>query len=935
MSNDQAVSFSPTHENLADMKFFPCAFRRAVVAPLALIGLLSGAHSTRAAEGGGAIPGPTPIHVDFEGPFEAVAAQGPDAKISGEIPAPFLDDSAWAELKLNYSRDTGRVFSGKSALCMTLSNVTKGWAQLALRNVSLDKDHFVKISVALLAPSAMPVTLVVRKTAHPWTSYWEQIFNVTPEWKKFEFLIPPLADDPNAVVTLTTKTEGILVMDEFILTFPGENEVGNNAKPKEGNLAPGSSFPLGLTGQWNYSQGETGSSKAVSRAEVPGPTGIPALEIGVGGEKEPFVNMNSRLVSPVFGLNGGRAHGVGFFAKGSRDGQYIQASIFDPSATKNALTQNIKLGTGWQRVSFAGKLPYSLRGYYNMSISTSERCWIDGITVMEGEKAPASPLRTDATEVALKPARPYALYFEGEPFECDSAVFGAIGDGMKLTGSITDPYGKTMALEASPLAKGSLATATIKIPKKFTQELGSYLVEFRVTDSENKPVSHPAEVLFHRIRQPRMLGKDAPDSPFGTHINPNLEQAAMAKALGFNWIRLHDGGQEATGWYFLEKSPGKFDFAYSDRAVEILRENHLKILGMLNMAPPFYTNCPAEYPRTDHTKQYFVVKDEHRDKWQDYCRRIVSRNKGKIDDWEVLNEPYAGFGFFIKDAVKSENGGYRVTAGTPENYVRLLGDAWTAAKEANPEAKLVWMMNHEAGWNDRCLQAGAADFCDIVSYHYYLLGNPLVGYPDTQLARMFSNRLRKDLAAVSKPLPIWNTEGSTANLQVPWKHSPAFEAGECEKMSNGLVRSYLSYLSQGTDKWFVYTAHVYGVWGPFFYGFTAPDGSLAPGATALSAFMGLVEGKKFERTVPIAENVTAFLFSDKTGTVAAIASNVEKNQFLESVPKGWSLLDMNGNRRSADSTPINSSNVIYLKSAGAPTEKSLKQLSLARLTSEQ
>lgn len=929
MSNERTVSLPLIPGEFYRMKILPNAVRRAAAVCVLVTGwLFSPLPTGTAADDSSA---PAPIRVDFEGPFEPVAGDGPYAKISGDIPPPLLDDSAWAELKLTYARDTERVFSGKSALSMTLKNITKGWGQLALRGVPLDKKHFVRLSVAMLAPSAMPVTLVIRKVAHPWTAYWEQTIPVTPEWKKFEFLIPPLADDPAAVVTLNAKADGMLVVDDLSLTFPSESEIENSAEPREGNLAPRSSFPLGLTGQWTISQGETGSSKAFSQPDVPGPTGAPSLEMGVGGERDALVNMNSRLVSPVFALTGGRPHGIGFFAKGSWDGQQIHISLFDPGASKNALSKTFRLGTVWEWFSFSGKLPYSLRGYYNLSISASERCWIDGITVVESGQPPSAPLRTDVTELAIRPGRPYAMFFDGDVMDCEFAVLGGIADGMKLAGSVKTPSGSTKALEEIPLAKETMASGKIRIPKSISREHGSYLAEFRVMDSENRPVSRPAELLLHRIGRPKMFGKDAPDSPFGTHINPTADQAAMAKGLGFNWIRLHDGGQQVTGWYFLEKTPGEFDFTYSDRAVEILRENHLKILGMLNMAPPFYTDCPADYPRTDHTKQYFVVKDEHRDKWQDYCRRIVSRNKGKIDDWEVLNEPYAGFGFFIKNAVKSEGGGYRVTAGSPENYVRLLGDAWTVAKEANPDSRLVWMMNHEAGWNDLCLRAGAADFCDIVSYHYYLLGNPLAGYPDTQVARMFSNRLRRDLAAIPKALPVWNTEGSTANLQVPWRYSPAFEEGACEKMANALVRSYIAYLSQGTDKWFVYTAHVYGVWGPFFYGFTAPDGSLAPGATALSAFMGLVEGKKFERSIQIADNVIAFLFADKTGAVAALASNSDKSKVLDSIPKGWTLLDMNGNPRSPSSAPLSSGNVIYLKSEGAPSEKTLGLLSAARL----
>lgn len=862
-----------------------------------------------------------PIKFDFEGPFLPISELSPSQRIHGELPQGLADDSSWADLDLVYSAETGTTFSGKQSLKLSASHVQRGWAQLTLRGLRLDKEHFTRISAAFIAPGAMKVTLFLRKREYPYTTYWEQTFDVRPEWRPMEFLVPPVVEDPDAILTITTKSEGVLMLDDLVIEFPSVDSLKQNAHAKEGNQITNSSFPLGLVGQWVVQHGRFGLNRAFPDPAVMGPTGVPALQFGVGGEKEPFENMNSRLISPAIALNGGQPHGVGFYARGSREGQAIQVSLFDPSSAKNGITKVVAVGPDWRWVEVSGDLPYSLHGYYNLSIGTGERLWIDGVVVREGKEAPRFE-RSGSVEVSLRASKPYALYFPEETFLCEFALIGDLAGAARLELTLTDPYGHGIPVEPVEL-KADSEVRSFTIPLKHSRNLGTYLLDVQAVDADGKKISRPAELAIHRVHHPRSANSDAPDSPFGTHINPTPWEARMVKDLGFNWVRVHDGGQEVTGWYFLEPSPGRFDFAYSDRAIEILRSQHLSILGMLNMTPSFYTDCPKDYPQTDHTKQYFVVKSEYRARWQEYVRQIVGRNAGKITAWEVLNEPYAGQSFFIKKAEKQASGSYRMKPGTAENYVQVFGDAFTAAREANPAARLVWMMNHETGWNDKCIQAGITDYADIASYHYYLVDNPLEGYPKTKFSKV-ADRLRGELAAAGKSLPFWNSEGSGSNLQIPWKHSPAYEDGACQAMANGLVRSYVSFLSQGSDKWFVYSSHIFGVWAPYYYGFTTPDGTLAPSATVLSAFMWLMEGKKFDRSVPVAEGVTAFVFAGKNESLVVMASNLREEFALSTIPAKWLLLDWHGN--TAKSAIISQDNVAYLVLPWQAGEKDYERL---------
>lgn len=854
---------------------------------------------------------PPSVTADFEGPFSPVDFQSPTTSISGEVPRPFIDNSGWTELKLHYSRETERPFSGKSALRLTVNDVLKGWAQLCLPEVVLDSTHFIKLSVAMMAPSSMQVVIYFRKKDYPYTTYWAERISVSPEWKTYQVLLPPIADDPHAMLTITTSVAGSLLIDDFSLTYVPKSELAAS-EPKTGNLVPQSSFPLGLTGQWSLMHGDPGVCVAISDENQIGPTGIRALGIGVGGQAEPYEPMSALLQTPPIILNPGRVHTVSFYAKGSQEGQVIYASISDPTFSKTAQSKKFTLTKDWKRYVMTGEIPYSIRGYYTLRIGAKELCWLDGISIEEKDTA-SEFFRGKPVEIAVKPVRPYGLSIGAEPLEYEYCVYGAIAPGMKLQAQLTGMDGKTADLAPIDLSASSLLAGSVTVPSDLTQKLGFYRLELNVFDSKGKCVTRPAELLLHRVNHPRMEGKDAPDSPFGIHISPTKGRIELAKNLGFNWVRLHDGGERVTGWYFVEKSPDQFDFSYSDPVVSLLRDNHLMVLGMLNMAPSFYTDMPKDYDGRHHTKQYFVVKDEYRGKWRTYCEKIVSRYRGKIDYWEVLNEPYAGNDFFIKTAVKDEKtGAFKVTLGTPENYVQLLEDAWGAAKRANPGATILGMMNNESGWNDLAIKAGAAKFCDIFSYHYYLLDNPFKGYPDSRIMRLFSKRFSEDFQSVAEKKPFWNTEGSTVNLQVPWVHNPAFVPGECDRMSNALTRSYLAFLVSGTKKWFVYATHAWGTWAPGTYSFIAPDESLAPSASAMSAMMGLIEGKTFLKGCQVSDQCTAFVFAGGDRPTVAVISNSNQATILSNIPEKWEVFDLYGNHVDGQKAQISENTVIYL-----------------------
>jgi len=53
----------------------------------------------------------------------------------------------------------------------------------------------------------------------------------------------------------------------------------------------------------------------------------------------------------------------------------------------------------------------------------------------------------------------------------------------------------------------------------------------------------------------------------------------MAKAVGVNWVRLHDAGTEYIGWSFLEPEKGKWQFRDAD--LRRYRDHNLKTWSTL------------------------------------------------------------------------------------------------------------------------------------------------------------------------------------------------------------------------------------------------------------------------------------------------------------------------------------------------------------------
>ena len=821
------------------------------------------------------------VSIDFESGWEPITvAPGRTSQITGQQVPPLVENSAgWADVDMTGERLTAEPYAGQAAWRVNVTAVRSGRAQLYIPGLDFQPGQYLRLRAATRSPQSSAMELAIRLQHEPWTAPWQRTVMAGPEWREFDFIIPPIRraeGDPYALII--GLGIGTYDLDNLSLEYLSEQDLASGGEPRQGNLAPHSVFPSGLPSPWSVSAGYLGS-KAEADPQDKGPSGQPSLHLIAGRDGAMMPRRSGvSLVSPPFELNSLRPHAVSFWAKGEQDEQQVQVVLGPPQQA--SISGRLSVTRDWQRYAITGQLPLLPDGYAQLTLTSSTGFRLDGLQVEEAEQAsgyqPASPV-----ELALTSAEPYSLCFEDQPLRIHVRATGELA-GLKAVGRIECLDGPTVDLPAMALDG---TTQTLTVPGEGVSALGTYRVELRAENAAGEPQSGWQEIVLARVHRPRYFGEDAPDSPFGIHINALPDEAAMVKALGFNWVRIHDAAAELTKWYFLEDQPGHWEWSDADAGIDLFRGQHLMILGMLDTAPTFRSNCPPEGIGW-HSK-YFRPKLTERDAWADYCRRTVARYQDRIGVWEVWNEPYIRSFFQLqRDPAKPKE----VVSGAPDDYVALLKPAYAAAKQADPDCEVIWA-DQPGEWHEGGVAGDAQESSDTQSFHAYIGAQPNA-WPD--IARRV-DELRAGLGTDWRAKAVWDTEGGTGGqvMQSILRHTPPADRREVARLdAEFLVRYELACLAAGVKRFFLYTYHKW-TWSPD-WNHRLPDGSLAPNATALSNLMWQVEDARFVESRDLGEGLMALVFESREEQVAVVlrGSPTAKEPGL---PAGVAATDTYGN----------------------------------------
>ena len=158
------------------------------------------------------------------------------------------------------------------------------------------------------------------------------------------------------------------------------------------------------------------------------------------------------------------------------------------------------------------------------------------------------------------------------------------------------------------------------------------------------------------------------DSPFGVleFLNWNhgwnnhnfandeslIKAIALMKEAGVSWLRMD------FSWEDIEPQKGKFNFDKYDHIVELVSKAGIKILGLLSYSASWAGESWNSPP----------YKNED---FADYAAAVVGHFKGKVDYWEIWNEPDQKVYFSPQDEMV--------------RYTEILKASDVSAKKANPD----------------------------------------------------------------------------------------------------------------------------------------------------------------------------------------------------------------------------------------------------------
>lgn len=163
----------------------------------------------------------------------------------------------------------------------------------------------------------------------------------------------------------------------------------------------------------------------------------------------------------------------------------------------------------------------------------------------------------------------------------------------------------------------------------------------------------------------------------------------LMQEAGVGWVRMD------FLWQDIEEKEGEFDFDRYDQIVELLNKNNIHVLGVLNYSTG-WAAAGREWNSPPKENETFV----------NYATKVIERYRGKVSYWEVWNEPDSATYWANQDGLKS--------------YCSLLKDVYIAAKEVNPDCKILnGGLANGLGSINNLYENGAKDYFDILNLHFF------------------------------------------------------------------------------------------------------------------------------------------------------------------------------------------------------------------------
>ncbi len=846
---------------------------------------------------------------------------GGQKSITGVVPPGWRDDTGWKkEVHVEY-----RVLTEGGRRFLRITHLKGGGAQFAHSLPGLEKEEgFYRLTLTARSPKGTGGSVGIRFIGAPYTTCWSSRPEIGPEWQEHSFEFR-LGKQPQPVGFWIWIDEGTLDLQHLRLVKLSREEILAELRerypaPAAKNRAHATRFPLGLPAGWligrDYSDGD--EVTVVPDRELSGPSGFPALRIAA--EKGIEITTAPFLVPPW----SGKEHTASLAVRGRAQGKLVAL------ADGRTLAEAPFTATDeWQRarVSFTAAL---FAKAHVVRIEATGTFWVDALQVEEGRETTAyTPPAPCEVSLALPPsdASPALVQFEDEPAVVLYCVTGE-APGAVLKARVINVYGVESPLPDVRLRQGKLHQGRMRYAIFPGRSYGTHRIEAWVEDATGRRLSPETELVVHRLRRPRYWGKDAPNSPFGIHTNATTRHILMAKAVGCNWVRLHDAGTQYIGWAHLEPEKGKWQFF--DEPIHRYRKHRLMILGLLSTAPGWATDWGQ--PTKSYFERYFQPKKM--EDWANAVRVITRRYQGVIDHWEIWNEPWGTLfwiGSYDREKTDKPFRERVIRSKTAaKDYAILQKTAYETARAEAPGARILGFNTMPGQWTRELLEHGAVESCDIISYHDYSGGT--LGKPQDAPAKRYEEAIGPFVEKLGRvPRPVWMSEGNVLDCPLEngfYRWTLPYDApSRVISAADRLARYLISQRALGVEKSFLYTIHGHGAFGVR-YPWTAlvsADGALHPQGAAHSTLAWLIEDMRFVKCLSPCEGVFAYLFSGRSRAVAALSPDVGHAPYTLPEAPGITCLDLFGNPLSGG-TPLGTEVVYLTTSRGFEAlEAALKQ----------
>jgi len=853
-----------------------------------------------------------------------------EGRVTGVIPAGWGDNSPWAKAWVDYKIDQQ---DGQKYLAVKVRKIESGYVQFRTPIADYSDNSLFRLTIKARGVPNLPVEFGIRHVGPPHKFFWSQKVTLDGGWKTYEYTFNLDHNTQPAGFWFAVMSPGEADVASIKLERVSQDQLmaGLKAKYPDGgpkNVLRASRLPLGLQSGWTLGHDSiTQNIEPVAAVDpkVIGVSGSPAMHLG-SIEKLVLWSEPFDIPIPL------QKYTASVYVKGTGKGAFIVLRD-----RKIIARQEFQAAGGWTRV----ELPFDpkLGGkMYSLRVETTGDVWFDAWQVGPGDKAEpyASQLPAEVSLACIsKDTSEANVQFTDEPARMEYCVtMGTVpekSEKLKLRAKVINLYGESaeiapVSLEAKALNRGSFDINVF--PQR---PYGSLRVESWVENEKGQRVSTYQEMIVHRLQRPRYWGKDAPDSPFGTHVDGDTTHLKMTKAVGVNWVRFHDAGWKWIAWYALEREPGKWTFA--DEAIGRYRAQHLKILGCLVTAPEWASYF--EQKQSGYFDRFFQPKNPK--DYANYVKVVAERYKGVIDAYDIWNEPWNAAWFARGcDHTKKDRAGYQRSPTSPQDYVELSKLAYETIKSIDPSIKVIGINTTTqetmtkpypdlsgTDWSKFIKELKGENYCDVLGYHQY--ESALQGYPGDIVEYGFNVALgpfRK--AGVTKP--AWFTEGaSVVGYQSSGFYHYTLPYEDTENVmdtGNRLCREVMSIMSIGVEKSFIYSMACYNYFGSAadnaWNVLVTENGDLHASASAYSAMAWRLEDTKFVKWVPLGDGNFVGIFSGKGRTVAVVSPAQTTGGLDLPVVADWKVSDLIGNP--LKDLRIRSNNLVYIETDKSPSE---------------